>query len=208
MAAPPTPELVERARGGDRRAFGELVRRHQERAYRTAFHVVGHHGDADDVLQEAFVRAYRGLATFDGRSEFGTWLHRIVVNVGLNLLRTRKRRAYLVARDDDGVCARTLAGSADPGREAVARDELERTLTALAELPAPLRVTLVLATVEEMAYKDIAVALGIPEGTVAWRVNQARKHLREKLALAAGDTGAEEKTLDLLRRKTTAVGAP
>jgi RNA polymerase sigma-70 factor (ECF subfamily) len=200
--------LVDRAQAGDRGAFAELVRRHQRRAYRTAFHVVGHHGDADDCVQEAFVRAFRGLGNFDRRADFSTWLHRIVVNVGLNLLRSRKRRQYVVALEDAETAARIETQLPDPARRALGKDELTRTLAALAELAEPLRVTLVLATVEEMAYKDVAAALGIPEGTVAWRVNQARKQLRETLAPDLDEAAAEEKTNDLLRRTRTALGAP
>jgi RNA polymerase sigma-70 factor (ECF subfamily) len=208
MADPDSTTLVERAQAGDRAAFTELVRRHQRRAYRTAFHVVGHHGDADDCVQEAFVRAYRGLKAFDRRADFSTWLHRIVVNVALNLIRSRKRRHYLVALEDAETSARVESGTPDPGRRTLGKDELHRTLAALAELAEPLRVTLLLATVEEMPYKDVAETLGIPEGTVAWRVNQARKQLRGKLAPDLDEAAAEEKTLDLLRRTRTAVGAP
>jgi RNA polymerase sigma-70 factor, ECF subfamily len=200
--------LVSRAQAGDRGSFTELVRRHQRRAYRTAFHVVGHHGDADDCVQEAFVRAYRGLKAFDRRADFSTWLHRIVVNVGLNLLRSRKRRHYVVAFEDTETVARIESGAPDPARHALGRDELAKTVAALGELAEPLRVTLILATVEEMSYKDVAAALGIPEGTVAWRVNQARKQLRGRLAPELDEAQADEKTLDLLRRTRTALGAP
>lgn len=83
---------VERAKGGDRAAFGTLVRRYQRRVYSIAYRMTGQHQDADDVVQEAFVRAFRGLDSFDGRSDFYTWLYRIVVNVSLNHLRRRRRR--------------------------------------------------------------------------------------------------------------------
>src|SRR4051812_24031904 len=84
------PDL-DRARGGDREAFGRLVKRHQRRVYSAAIHILGNHSDADDATQEAFVRAYRGLSTFDGRADFSTWLYRITVNTALNALRGGKR---------------------------------------------------------------------------------------------------------------------
>ncbi|HZJ64161.1 MAG TPA: sigma-70 family RNA polymerase sigma factor, partial [Kofleriaceae bacterium] len=84
---------LERARRGDRDAFGRLVRRHQRRVYAAALHILGSHNDADDVAQEAFVRAYRGLAAFDGRADFFTWLYRITVNTALNALRSGRRGA-------------------------------------------------------------------------------------------------------------------
>src|SRR6478672_2893733 len=88
------PDL-EGARGGDREAFGRLVRRHQRRVYAAALHILGNHSDADDVTQETFVRAYRGLASFDGRADFFTWLYRITVNTALNAMRSGKRGAAL-----------------------------------------------------------------------------------------------------------------
>src|SRR3984885_7894633 len=86
------------ARRGDREAFGRLVKRHQRRVYAAALHILGNHSDADDVTQESFVRAYRGLATFDGRADFFTWLYRITVNTALNALRSGKRGAALSQR--------------------------------------------------------------------------------------------------------------
>src|SRR6187455_1987732 len=86
---------LDRARRGDRDAFGRLVRRHQRRVYAAVLHILGDQGDADDATQEAFVRAYRGLATFDGRADFFTWLYRITVNTALNALRSDKRGAAL-----------------------------------------------------------------------------------------------------------------
>src|SRR5258705_12038478 len=91
------PDL-DRARNGDREAFGRLVRRHQRRVYAAALHILGNHSDADDATQEAFVRAYRGLSTFDGRSDFFTWLYRITVNTALNTLRGGKRGAALAQK--------------------------------------------------------------------------------------------------------------
>ncbi len=79
-------DLLVRARKGDTSAFGALVRRYQRRVYATALHLTGNHSDADDVAQEAFVRAFRGLVSFDGRADFFTWLYRITVNTALNAL--------------------------------------------------------------------------------------------------------------------------
>src|SRR3954447_17251217 len=86
------------AHRGDRDAFGRLVKRHQRRVYAAALHILGNHSDADDVTQESFVRAYRGLASFDGRADFFTWLYRITVNTALNAVRGGKRGAALSQR--------------------------------------------------------------------------------------------------------------
>jgi len=180
------PDL-DRARTGDREAFGRLVRRHQRRVYAAALHILGNHSDADDATQEAFVRAYRGLASFDGRSDFFTWLYRITVNTALNALRGGKRGAALAQRG--GVEAAHVGGrpealgqaNADPAQKSQQSGEVQRVLAAIAELSPSLRVTIVLATIEELPHKQIAEILEIPEGTVAWRVNEARRLLRLRL---------------------------
>lgn len=182
---------LDRARAGDREAFGRLVRRHQRRVYAAALHILGNHGDADDVAQEAFVRAFRGLASFDGRADFFTWLYRITINTALNALRSEKRGNVLAQRG--GAEAGHLGGRpealgqdvSDPARKLRDSTEVTRVLDAIAGLSASLRVTLVLATIEELPHKQIAEILDIPEGTVAWRVNEARRLLRERLGLAS-----------------------
>ena len=179
---------LDRARQGDREAFGRLVRRHQRRVYAAALHILGNHSDADDVAQEAFVRAYRGLSSFDGRADFFTWLYRITINTALNALRSDKRGAALSQRG--GTEAAHVGGRPEalgqaaqtPAQKIHQSSEITRVLEAVASLTPPLRVTLVLATVEEMPHKQIAELLEIPEGTVAWRVNEARRLLKLKLA--------------------------
>ena len=178
---------LDRARQGDRDAFGRLVRRHQRRVYGAVLHILGNHADADDATQEAFVRAFRGLAAFDGRADFFTWLYRIAVNTALNALRAGKRGAALQQRSGDEAAhvggrpeALGQAGRS-PQQHAADAGEVARVLEAIAQLSPALRVTLVLATVEELPHKQIAEILEIPEGTVAWRVNEARRLLKLRL---------------------------
>lgn len=181
------PDL-DRARNGDREAFGRLVRRHQRRVYAAALHILGNHSDADDATQETFVKAFRALTTFDGRSDFFTWLYRITVNTALNTLRGGKRGAAL--SEKSGAEAAHIGGrpealgqqGSDPAQKAQQSAEVQRVLEAIAELSPSLRVTLVLATVEDLPHKQIAEILEIPEGTVAWRVNEARRLLRQRLS--------------------------
>jgi RNA polymerase sigma-70 factor (ECF subfamily) len=183
------PDL-DRARTGDHEAFGRLVRRHQRRVYAAALHILQNHSDADDATQETFVRAYKGLATFDGRSDFFTWLYRITVNTALNALRGGKRGAALAQRG--GTEAAHVGGrpeslgqeAHDPAQQSQRSAEVQRVLEAIAELSPSLRVTIVLATIEELPHKQIAEILEIPEGTVAWRVNEARRLLRLRLDAA------------------------
>lgn len=194
------PDL-DRARNGDRDAFGRLVRRHQRRVYAAALHILGNHSDADDTTQETFVKAFRALATpggFDGRADFFTWLYRITVNTALNTLRGGKRGAAL--SEKSGTEAAHVGGrpeslgqhASDPAQKAQHGAEVQRVLEAIAELSPSLRVTLVLATIEDLPHKQIADILEIPEGTVAWRVNEARRLLRQRLAATEPLTAARK----------------
>ena len=171
---------IRRAQEGDREAFSALVRRHQRRVYATAYRVVGNHSDADDLMQEAFLRAYRALKTFDGRSDFFTWLYRIVINLALNHLRSvqRQRTSPL---DDTKLPPGWDQSATDPRRQTEAKDLYQRVADAIQSLPPTLRVTVVLALVEELPHKQVGEILGCSEGTIAWRVNQARKLLRQRL---------------------------
>ncbi|MBA3538894.1 MAG: sigma-70 family RNA polymerase sigma factor [Deltaproteobacteria bacterium] len=157
--------------------------------YAAALHILGNHSDADDVTQDSFVRAYRGLASFDGRADFFTWLYRITVNTALNALRSGKRGSALAQR---GSAEAAHVGGrpealgqlvSSPAQKAQITAEVQRVLDAVAALSPSLRVTLILATIEEMPHRQIAEILDIPEGTVAWRVNEARRLLRQRLLI-------------------------
>lgn len=179
---------LELARSGDRSAFGRLVKQYQRRVYAAALHLLGNHADADDATQETFVRAFRALERFDGRSEFFTWLYRIAVNTSLNLMRSGRRAGRL--GQQGGVEAEHLGGRPealgahprDPERHHELSQEMQQVLESVAELSPPLRVTLVLSVIEELPHRQIAEILEVPEGTVGWRVNEARRILRKRLA--------------------------
>ena len=156
--------------------------------YAAALHILGNHGDADDVTQETFIRAYRGLSGFDGRADFFTWLYRITINTALNAMRSSKRGQALSDRSqvesDHGGGRPEALGVLErtPAEWALLSADLRRVMEAVASLSPPLRITLVMATVDDVPYKQIAEILEIPEGTVAWRVNEARRLLRLKLS--------------------------
>jgi RNA polymerase sigma-70 factor, ECF subfamily len=184
-------DLVERARGGDRVAFGELVRRHQRRLHRLALHMLRDRAEAEDVTQEAFVRAYGALGRFDGRSEPYTWLYRIAVNLSLNAIRARKsaRRSSGAASDDprlDGITRETKSQSTDPA-DAAKRQLYGALAQAIDDLSETLRTTLVLVCIDGRSHEEAAEILGAPEGTIAWRVHEARRKLREALAVRGFD---------------------
>ncbi|HTE55345.1 MAG TPA: sigma-70 family RNA polymerase sigma factor [Kofleriaceae bacterium] len=179
-------QLIASAVRGDRQAFADLVRKYQRRVFGIALHITGNRSDADDVAQDSFVKAYRHLADFDGRAELFTWLYRITVNSALNHLRGDKRADRLArAGEAAGAGARPERAGSDrvrtPHEWLEVSERLRRVLEEIAGLSPVLRVTLVLATVEQLPYKRIAEIMDVPEGTVAWRVNEARKQLRDRL---------------------------
>jgi RNA polymerase sigma-70 factor (ECF subfamily) len=169
------------ARGGVGQAFGVLVRRHQKRVYRLALHLVRNSAEAEDVTQETFVRAYGALDRFDGRSEPFTWMYRIAVNLSLNAIRSRKTSQRSTPADDPRIESLLVEQRTSVGSPAAATEDKELALLLLEgidSLSDVLRTTLVLVTVDGISHADAAQTLGCSEGTVAWRVHEARRKLR------------------------------
>ena len=182
-AADPDRSAVDDARAGDTGAFEALVLRYQTRIVNYASAVVHDAGIAEDVAQETFVRAWRGLDRFRGESSFKTWLYRIATNVARTHLDRRGRQARTADRSLDDEAETLQAGdvpSAAPDAETslVRREAIDR---ALGELPEELRVALVLRDVEGLDYKEIAGVTGAPMGTVESRIFRARRHMRTLL---------------------------
>jgi RNA polymerase sigma-70 factor (ECF subfamily) len=172
-------ELVAKARAGDADSFDQLVVRHQAAVYRAALAALRDAQDAEEVAQDAFVRAWSRLGRFRGDSSFKTWLLTIAWNTALSrrrsVARWWKRRTGL----DD---ANEIAGLA-PGPEIEARDrELTRRVSgAIATLPPRLRDALLLAQSGDYDYTEIGAMLNVATGTVKWRVSEARKQVRARL---------------------------
>ncbi len=174
--------LVEKAQDGDKAAFGELVRKHQRRMYAIALQMTGDHGEADDLAQDAFLRAYQAIGKFDGRSEFQTWVYRIVVNLTINHLK-KKGRTRPVEETDPRVVGAVAAEvqQEDPATALEQRRFYARLANALDELPETLRATVVLVSLQGLSHRAVGEILGCSEGTVSWRIHEARKKLRESL---------------------------
>jgi RNA polymerase sigma-70 factor (ECF subfamily) len=181
VAEPPagdSAEFVSRLRAGDRRAFEELVRTQQHRVYGLALRMLGNAAEAQDVAQEAFLRAHRGLAEFRGEARLSTWLYAIVSRLCLNRLAGGERKR---ARLGDETLSQVPDTRPGPD-QALERGELEEALhRAIGELPEERRVVVVLRDVEGLAYEEIAQALALPVGTVRSRLHRARLDLKEKL---------------------------
>jgi RNA polymerase sigma-70 factor (ECF subfamily) len=161
-----------------------LVERHRERAWRLALRILRNEEAAKDAVQEAFVKAYTALDRFEGRSQFSTWLHRLVVNQCIDM----RRKEHFDRRVDveDANALERLAAGGDDAPEtpepAVLRGELREQLTeAISELPDDARQTLLLREVDGLSYAEIAKSLGVPKGTVMSRLHYARRRVRERL---------------------------
>lgn len=173
-------DLVKLARKGDHPAFEELVRRYSERAYRAAFRVVRDAHQAEEIVQEGLIKAYRGLSKFEGRSSFYTWLYRIVVNLALDRRRREKRAPSTewddtVARDVDPRAIRPEAE--DPERNSRRQEIRAIVADGVKELPDGQREVLLLREVEGLSYEEIAASMRISKGTVMSRLHYARKKM-------------------------------
>lgn len=176
--------LIDAARQGQTWAFEALVKRYRSRIFALALHLTGSASDADDVTQDAFVRAFRNLDRFEGRSEFFTWLYRIAMNRALNVKRDKKRLKYANTEDPRVSAALSVDAPANQCDSAELRQAYGYLVEAFDKLSAPLKSTVVLTVMQGLSYPEAAVVLETNEGTIAWRIHEARRLIREHLAEA------------------------
>lgn len=176
----PDAELVTRVRSGDTRAMEALMRRHNRTLYRTARAILRDDAEAEEAVQEAYIRAYRALDTFRGESKLSTWLVRIVANEALMRRRRSGRSAEVIPMEAH--VETQISEEAGPELETL-RGEMRRLLEArIDQLPDGYRAVFVLRALEELSVEETAAALGIPDATVRTRYFRARSQLRESLA--------------------------
>ena len=185
--------FVARARSGDADAFRVLVEHHGRALFRLAFRMTGNEQDAEDVVQESFLRAYKQLARFDERASFGTWLYRIAANCSLDLVRSRKRRGTAAApsmaagggatdRSDFDLAIMNLASSdPSPEREALSTEVRDRVTEAMDELSATERTAFVLRHFEGMCIEEVSRVLDCQPGAAKHSVFRAVQKLRRSL---------------------------
>jgi RNA polymerase sigma-70 factor (ECF subfamily) len=185
--------LVERARAKDEAAFEELVGRYEDKLYRLAMRFVRNETDAQEILQEAFLSAWRNLPAFEGRAQFGSWMYRVTVNAALMLLRSRNRHPEVTVDDveptalNDAVAesGQMMRGSADWSQRAdeqLQSQEMRKHIqTSVDNLPDGLRTVFLLRDVEELSTEETAEMLGLSVPAVKTRLHRARLALREAI---------------------------
>lgn len=196
-------QWIEQAKQGDTQAFEQLVLKYQDKIYTLAVRMVRDREEASDLAQEAFLRAWQNLGSFQGNSSFGTWLHRLATNVCLDYLRKQTRRqeiATAVSLDDETAGWMEPADfSQDPQRK-IEEEQLQQAVSkGLEKLPEHHRRPLVMREVAGLSYQEIAGALNVDLGTVKSRIARARMHLR-KILLEDGNL-FEEETSNSVKKK-------
>ena len=178
-------DVIEQVLRGDNDAFGQLVEKYQTKVYNLALRMCGNEDDAFDLAQEAFLRAWRSLGSFQFESAFSTWLFRLSSNICLDFLRAKKRRTTVsltMTDDESGESQLDLPDPSKTPEEAVLAAEDRRLLAqAMNELPADQRQILTLRAIDDLSYAEIAEILQLQEGTVKSRLSRARTALRNKL---------------------------
>lgn len=177
--------LVERVQRGERAAFDVLVRKYQHKILNLITRYVHDPMEAQDVAQEAFIKAYRALRNFRGDSAFYTWLYRIAINTAKNFLVAQGRRppgSDIDAQDAEQFDVESRLKYRDTPEQELLKDELEKAVyRAIDELPDDLRTAITLREMEGMSYEDIATAMDCPIGTVRSRIFRAREAIDERI---------------------------
>lgn len=193
LATPPLDasdeDLVARIVGGERALFEILIRRHNQRLFRTARAILKNDSEAEDAMQDAYVLAYQHLRQFEGRARFSTWLVRITVHEALRRMREARRFEPLDASADDGGGNEGTimhddddAATTNPERGASQRELASIVEKAVDDLPAPFRAVFVMRAVEQMSVAEVAEVLELPPDTVKTRLHRARARIQRELA--------------------------
>jgi RNA polymerase sigma-70 factor (ECF subfamily) len=188
--------LVARVAAGDREAYRALVDKYQGRAYAIAFDIVRTREDAEDVVQESFVKAYLSIAQFKGQSSFYTWFYRIVYNMAIDFKRKLSRREHDSISFDDTTSPTVLAASganSQTGEDILSRKEQARRIQDVLEgISEEHRTVLMLREIDGLNYDEISKVVGVTRGTVMSRLHYARKKLQKALADLVGGTSKGE----------------
>jgi len=186
LAGLPDRQLVERSQGGDVDAFRTLVQRHQDRIYTAVLRFCGNAEDANDIVQRAFINAYRKVKEFKGDSAFSTWMYRIAFNQSVSFRRENARHQAPSIYGKDDELAVEPSEERDPGGRMEIEESRRKVQEALLKLDPEDRKIIVLKDIEDRSYEEIAGVLEIPKGTVRSRLFRARQALKEVLKTHLG----------------------
>jgi len=199
-AAPTDEELVRRSQQDDERAFGELVGRYESKVYSLALKMVRNPEDAEDVLQDTFLRAYRGIKSFQGASTFSTWIYRITANSALMRLRKKQLPTVSVEDADERETPLNIADWSPGPSEQLLSQELQQVMEeAIAELPAEFRQVFVLRDMEELSNAEVAEILDLSVAAVKSRLHRARLRVRNRLAGYFSDNAKPKRAMGAQR---------
>ena len=178
--------LVQRAKQGNMEALEELLQRHEKIVYYIVLRTMGAGEDVKDISQEVFLKAYRNLSKFDGKSTFSTWIYRIAVNTCIDEMRKRKgKQTYSLDAEleqEDGNYQRQFADTADTPEQSLIRQELrQEVVTALEQLSPEHKTALVLREMQGFSYEEISEITQTPLGTVKSRISRAKIQLKEEI---------------------------
>lgn len=176
---------IKQVRKGDQNAFAEIVELYKDKVYQISYRMVGNRHEAEDISQEAFLRAYINIHSYDINKKFSTWLYRIATNLSIDRLRKKKPDFYLdaeVAGAEGLTLYSQVAADGMLPEEKVESLELQETIqVAILKLPAKYRSVIVLKYIEELSLKEISEILDLPIGTVKTRIHRGREALRHQL---------------------------
>jgi RNA polymerase, sigma-24 subunit, RpoE len=187
-------QLIKKTLNNDLAAFEELVSLYQSRVYSLGYKLSGNHDDAQDLAQEVFIRAFGALKDFRNEADFGTWLHRITVNLWLNMRRKQVKQVIVsvdepVRIGEDEVYRELAAAEGNPEQMLENKEFSGLVRLALGELPREYRAVLVLREIEGYSYEEVAAILKCSLGTVKSRLNRARQILKQKVTVLAQEAG-------------------
>jgi len=187
-------QLIKKSLNNDLAAFEELIGLYQSRVYSLGYQLSGNHDDAQDLAQEVFIKAFGALKGFRNEADFGTWLHRITVNLWLNMRRKQGKQVIVsldepVRTGEDEVYSELAAAEGNPEQMLEDKEFSGLVRLALDELSREYRAVLVLRDIEGYSYEEVAAVLKCSLGTVKSRLNRARQILKQKVAVLAQEAG-------------------
>jgi RNA polymerase sigma-70 factor (ECF subfamily) len=179
--------LIQRCLRGDQAAWERIVRLHWRKVFNVAYKFVGKHDEAEDLTQDIFLKIFKSLDTFDRRANFQTWLVSVSRNLCIDHYRSVRKERETIDRDVDANELSPAATDISPIAALEQRDRVTLLRDALAALPDSLRTAVVMRDIQELSYQEIAVQLGLPEGTVKSRINRGRTELARQIRRLRGD---------------------